>query len=144
LFAYADSHRPIAPFKPLIAASWLRPSSHFMLDPAQSLDLDPNGVAGGQKAWRVHRKADPGRCTGQDQVARLKPAGLGQKLDYTLRREDHLGGRAVLAQLAVDPGLYRQPARVGNLIRGGDPGPPGAERVGPFGAGPVPLPFLQI
>ena len=74
-----------------------------VLDRAEALDLDPHDVAGLEVARRLEGLADAVGRAGEDQVARLERAGLGDEVDELLRAEDEVVGGRVLALLAVDP-----------------------------------------
>ena len=65
-----------------------------VLDRAQPLDLDPDDVARLQELRRVEPHPDAARRAGQDQVARLQRARLGDEIDQLLAAEDQVGGVA--------------------------------------------------
>src|SRR5436190_8296414 len=118
-----------------------------MLDRAEALDLDPDAVTGLQEARRVEREADAGRRAGQDEVARLQGDRLQQEAHKRLYPEDQIISAGVLAQVAVDPRAQLQ--RLGaadptELVGGGHPGPPRAERVGALRARPLGLAALEV
>ena len=67
-------------------------------------------------------------------------AGIGDHFCY---RENHIGGAAVLAQLAIQPALDRQILRIGNLIGGHDIRTERQELVQGLAEQPLPAEQLQ-
>src|SRR5262245_25583945 len=78
---------------------------HAVLDGADTLDLDPDDVAGGKEGRGLPGAADAARGAGRDDVARLEREGRGQVLDLREAVVDQLARVRVLAVLAVDRGL---------------------------------------
>src|SRR3954454_7563220 len=105
---------------------FLAVSGDLVLDGAQTLYLDAHHVAALEEPHGVHRHAHARRGPGEDEVAGHQRARLGDEVDDLPRPEDEVAGRAVLAQLAVDPRLQRKPARIADLVGRGDPRAPRA------------------
>ena len=76
---------------------------------ADALDLHHHFVA------RLH-VGQPFRRAGGDHVARLQRHEFTQVGDQERNVENHVGGAAALAQLAVDVSAERQPVRIGDVV----------------------------
>src|SRR3954447_975702 len=70
---------------------------------AEPLDLHLDDVAGVQQPLRVPGVADAGRRAGGQQVAGPQRERVGDQGEGVADGVDHLVGRAVLDDLAVDP-----------------------------------------
>src|SRR4051794_41231648 len=85
---------------------------------AEAVDFDLDRVARLQQPLGRAGVADPGRRAGGQQVARPQGEGSGDVREGVADGVDHLVGRALLHDLAVDPGLHPQAvAQVADLGR---------------------------
>src|SRR4051794_24962035 len=115
-----------------------------VLDRAEPLDLHAHDVAVLEELRRVHRHADAARRAGQDEVAGLERAGLGDEVHEVVDLEQQVVRPRVLAQLAVDPRAQAQVLGLGHLVGRRDPRAERAEGVGALRPRPLVLALLQV
>ena len=104
---------------------------------AEAFDAEADGLAGAEEDGRLAAHADAGGGAGGDDVAGVEREELAEVADEFLDAEDHRGGRAVLAALAVDFEPELQVLRVGDFVFGDEPGAERAEGVAAFAFGPL-------
>ena len=104
---------------------------------AEAFDAEADGLAGAEEGGRLHAHADAGGRAGGDDVAGVEREELAEVADELLHAEDHRGGGAVLAALAVDFEPELEVLRVGDFVFGDEPGAEGAEGVAAFAFGPL-------
>src|SRR4051812_9927841 len=117
---------------------------HRVLEDTQLVDLDPNCRTRIEATRGVHHEPHPcGRAGGNDGAGQQRERGrqVGDELPAV---GDHLLGRRVLAQIAVDPCTDREIVWIADLIRTDQPRTDGAMRVprlahGHRRRGPLPI-----
>src|SRR5580698_10113714 len=89
-----------------------------VLEFAHAIDRDAHDVAVRQEPGRVEPGADTRGRAGCDDGAGLERERRREVLDHLGAAEDQVGGRRVLAQLAIDPGTDPELSGVTDLVSG--------------------------
>ncbi|GAC1312192.1 MAG: hypothetical protein NVSMB12_01710 [Acidimicrobiales bacterium] len=94
-----------------------------VLEDADALDLDADRIPGPEPDGRRASHAHACWCARRDDVARLEGERRGQVLDHLPTVEHQIRGRAVLAEVIVDPRPDAPPVGIADLVGGDEPRP---------------------
>ena len=107
----------------------------------QSFDAERDTIASLQENGRLPTEPDTRRCTGSNDVPRVKRHKTRQVGHQILNGEDHRRGRPLLIAAPIHIQPNRQPLRIRNLVHRHQPRPKRSERVVRTAFGPLPLMF---
>src|SRR5271165_1000023 len=117
------------------AQDWLAGVSHRVAERPHTLDRNSDCIA---RLQRAHSRRSS-RC---DHVAGFQRHDLRDVAHHHIERKDEIGGRAILTEFAVDPGLHSHPSPVNEP--GDHHGTDRTKRVEAFGARPLAVFVLQV
>ena len=115
-----------------------------VLEAAQFLDVDDDGIAVFHPDLRVAAHADAVRCAGEDHISRLQGEGIGAEFDQFGHAEDHLARITLLHDFTVEEAADAEILGVRHLVGGHKGGTDGAEGVEAFAPDPLGVAQLQV
>src|SRR5262245_59234191 len=93
---------------------------HRVFQHANLLNLNPHGVAGFEKTWRITEYSYSSGCAGGNHVPRLERENMREVVNQVIHIKNEMTGVRVLHLLSADNRMDLEHVRIGNLVAGDD------------------------